>query len=298
MGNGVSEGVGEAKRTDSEELGHEGADSGDLDPLNWYLHKIDKATLLTRDEEVALARQVIDGDKSARDKLITANLRLVVSVAKKYRGYGVDFMDLIQAGNLGLFDAVAKFDPNRGFKFSTYAIWWIRVYILKFVASRLAEVPSWVFWVRRRLAQAFESYRFEHGCDPSIEEIAKIAGVNVKTATYILDRGWGTSSLQEPVADGDGRLVGDSIPDDRVPSPEEQVGRELLRERVRKALGKLPDRGRKVIEGRFGILGGEELTLVGLGADLRLSKERVRQIQDTALLKLRRFLRDVEGLYE
>jgi len=259
------------------------------DPVRMYLREIGKVPLLTAEEEVKLAQQVEKGSSRAREKLIEANLRLVVSIAKKYIGRGLSFLDLIQEGNQGLMRAVEKFDWRRGYKFSTYATWWIRQAITRAIADQartiripvhMVETMNKVFKTARQLAQKL-------GREPTKEELAKETGLTVEKIDEIYRISQNTASLAAPVGDEGDSSLGDFIPDVTSPSPYEETSREMLKESVQEVLRTLDEREAKVLELRFGLGGQPPKTLEEVGKIFGVTRERIRQIEAKALRKLR-----------
>jgi len=264
--------------------------SGTLtDPVRMYLREIGKVSLLTGEEEVDLAQRIEKGSSAARRKLIESNLRLVVSIAKKYIGRGLTFLDLIQEGNQGLMRAVEKFDWKRGYKFSTYATWWIRQAITRAIADQartiripvhMVETMNRVFKTSRQLAQKL-------GKEPSNKEIAKETGLTEEKINEIFRISQDTTSLAAPVGDEDDSFLGDFIEDVTSPSPYEETSKELLKESIGDVLTTLDEREAKVIELRFGLAGQPPKTLEEVGSIFGVTRERIRQIEAKALRKLR-----------
>ena len=259
-----------------------------LDSLRLYLRSIGKVELLTAGEEVALAKRIERGDMAAKQHMIEANLRLVVSIAKGYLGRGLTFLDLIQEGSLGLIRAVEKFDYRRGYKFSTYATWWIRQAVTRAIADKartiripvhMVEKLNKVVHVERQLVQ-------ELGREPTPEEIAKSLELNVRDVKEIQRLAQLPVSLEKPVGEEDDSELGDFVEDDTSESPYEIAVENLRRENVRKALDALPEREREVIEMRFGLKGHEARTLEEVGRAFGVTRERIRQIENTTLKKL------------
>jgi len=259
------------------------------DPVRMYLREIGKVDLLTGPEEVYLAKRVEKGDDASSEKLISANLRLVVSIAKKYMGRGLSFLDLIQEGNIGLMRAVEKFDWRRGFKFSTYATWWIRQAITRAIAdqARTIRIPVHMIEtihkykkVERELEQKFER-------PPTPEEIAKIMEIEVEKAHEIVKISQETTSIETPVGREEDSRLKEFIPDETTLSPFDSASHDLLKEQLVEVLDTLNPRERKVLELRFGIKDGRSRTLEEVGKEFGVTRERIRQIEAKALRKLR-----------
>ena len=258
------------------------------DPLQLFLNEIGRHRLLTAAEEVALAKRVERGDSAAKERMINSNLRLVVSVAKRYQGHGVPLLDLIQDGVLGLNRAVEKFDWRRGYKFSTYATWWIRQAVQRAVANqaRTIRVPVHVHERRQKLARARQRLQLELGREASVEELAEVTGLQLDHVEEALAVADASVSLNQAVgSEGDGEL-GELFADESAPDPVEEVGESLRRLAVRDVVARLPERERRVVELRFG-LDGEPWALEAIGKELGLTRERVRQVEAAALNRLR-----------
>jgi RNA polymerase primary sigma factor len=260
----------------------------DHDPVRAYLRQIGTVPLLTPAQEIALARRVERGDRAAQQALIEANLRLVVSIAKRYLGRGMHFLDLIQEGNLGLMRAVEKFDWRRGYRFSTYATWWIRQSICRGIADqgRTVRVPVHMFEtinlldrIRRQLTQELER-------DPTTEEIAQQMEITPQRVDQILRFAQEPVSLETPVGDEDQSSLGDFLEDDELRRPETAVERDDRRAEVQTAVALLPERERQVLELRYGLGGADPMTLEEVGRAFGVTRERVRQVESRALLKL------------
>lgn len=259
------------------------------DSIRLYLCEIGKVKLLTAKEEVDLARRISKGDQSAKQQLAEANLRLVVSIAKKYIGRGLSFLDLIQEGNIGLFRAVEKFDPNRGFKFSTYATWWIRQAITRAIAdqARTIRIPVHMVETINKLTHAQRRLVQELGREPHIEEIAAEMDMDIKKVRHILKISQDIVSLEAPVGTEEDSKLGDFIEDDEAPSPDEATNRQLIKENIHEMLQYLTPREKKIIEMRFGLLDGVGHTLEEVGQEFRVTRERIRQIEAKVLQKLK-----------
>jgi RNA polymerase primary sigma factor len=276
------------------------------DSVKLYLREIGKIPLLSAEEEFELAQKIIGGTekekKKAKDKMAESNMRLVVSIAKRYSGRGLDFLDLIQEGNTGLLRAVEKFDPDKGFKFSTYATWWIRQAITRAIADQartiripvhMVETINKVLRTQRRLTQ-------ELNREPSTEEIAKAMGMEPEKIEYVMKIKQDIASLDASVGrDGedDDSSLGDFIEDEDRVSPEDSAATQLLKEQIASILQTLTDREQKIIKMRFGIGGGKSHTLEEVGAEFSVTRERIRQIEAKALTKLRKN-KDTKKLHE
>ncbi len=259
------------------------------DSIRLYLCEIGRVDLLTAKEEVDLARRIAKGDQSAKSKLAEANLRLVVSIAKKYIGRGLSFLDLIQEGNIGVFRAVEKFDPNRGFKFSTYATWWIRQAITRAIAdqARTIRIPVHMVETINKLTHAQRRLVQELGREPLVEELAAEMDMEVKKVRHIMKISQDIVSLEAPVGTEEDSKLGDFIEDDEALSPSESTNRQLLRENIHEMLQYLSPRERKIIEMRFGLKDGVGHTLEEVGQEFHVTRERIRQIEAKVLQKLK-----------
>lgn len=259
------------------------------DSIRMYLCEIGKVDLLTAKEEADLARRIAKGDQSAKAKLAEANLRLVVSIAKKYIGRGLSFLDLIQEGNIGLFRAVEKFDPDRGFKFSTYATWWIRQAITRAIAdqARTIRIPVHMVETINKLTHTQRRLVQELGREPLIEELAAEMDMDVKKVRHIMKISQDIVSLEAPVGDENDSRLGDFIEDDQSLSPSQQTERQLTKESIHEMLQYLSPRERKIIEMRFGLKDGIGHTLEEVGTEFGVTRERIRQIEAKVLHKLR-----------
>jgi RNA polymerase primary sigma factor len=259
------------------------------DSIRLYLCEIGRVKLLTAKEEVDLARRIEKGDQSAKSKLAEANLRLVVSIAKKYIGRGLSFLDLIQEGNIGLFRAVEKFDPNRGFKFSTYATWWIRQAITRAIAdqARTIRIPVHMVETINKLTHAQRRLVQELGREPLVEELAAEMDMDIKKVRHILKISQDIVSLEAPVGTEEDSKLGDFIEDDEALSPAESTNRQLLKENIHEMLQYLSPRERKIIEMRFGLKDGVGHTLEEVGQEFHVTRERIRQIEAKVLQKLK-----------
>ena len=259
------------------------------DPVRMYLKEIGKVPLLSADEEVELARKMEAGDMEAKKKLAEANLRLVVSIAKRYVGRGMLFLDLIQEGNLGLIKAVEKFDYKKGYKFSTYATWWIRQAITRAIAdqARTIRIPVHMVETINKFVRVQRQLLQELGREPYPEEIAKQMNLPVERVREIQKISLEPVSLQTPIGEEEDSHLGDFIQDDNVPVPAEAAAFILLREQLEEVLGTLTEREQKVLKLRFGLEDGRARTLEEVGKDFSVTRERIRQIDAKALRKLR-----------
>ena len=259
------------------------------DPVRMYLKEIGKVPLLTADEEVELAKRMEEGDVEAKKKLAEANLRLVVSIAKRYVGRGMLFLDLIQEGNLGLIKAVEKFDYKKGYKFSTYATWWIRQAITRAIAdqARTIRIPVHMVETINKFVRVQRQLLQELGREPYPEEIAEQMGMPVERVREIQKISLEPVSLETPIGEEEDSHLGDFIQDDNVPVPAEAAAFTLLREQLDEVLGTLTDREQKVLKLRFGLEDGRARTLEEVGKEFKVTRERIRQIEAKALRKLR-----------
>ncbi len=259
------------------------------DPVRMYLKEIGKVPLLTAEEEVDLAKRMADGDEEAKKRLAEANLRLVVSIAKRYVGRGMLFLDLIQEGNLGLIKAVEKFDYQKGFKFSTYATWWIRQAITRAIAdqARTIRIPVHMVETINKLVRVSRQLLQELGREPSPEEIAEELNMPVERVREILKISQEPVSLETPIGEEEDSHLGDFIQDDNVPVPAEAAAQTLLKEQLDEVLDTLTEREQKVLRLRFGMNDGRARTLEEVGKEFDVTRERIRQIEAKALRKLR-----------
>lgn len=259
------------------------------DPVRMYLKEIGKVPLLTADEEIELAKRMEEGDEYAKMKLCEANLRLVVSIAKRYVGRGMLFLDLIQEGNLGLIKAVDKFDYRKGYKFSTYATWWIRQAITRSIAdqARTIRIPVHMVETINKLIRVSRQLLQIYGREPSPEEIAKEMGITVDKVREIQKIAQEPVSLETPIGEEEDSHLGDFIPDDDVPAPAEAAAFSMLKEQLVEVLDTLTDREQKVLKLRFGLDDGRSRTLEEVGKEFDVTRERIRQIEAKALRKLR-----------
>ena len=262
---------------------------GTEDPVRMYLKEIGTVPLLSADEELRLAKRKAEGDESAKERLIEANLRLVVSIAKRYVGRGMLFLDLIQEGNLGLIKAVEKFDYQKGFKFSTYATWWIRQAITRAIADQARTIRIQVHMVEtiNKLIRVSRQLLQELGREPTPEEIAAELDMPVDRVREILKISQEPVSLETPIGEEEDSHLGDFIQDDNVPVPAEAAAQTLLKEQLDEVLSTLTEREQKVLRLRFGMSDGRARTLEEVGKEFDVTRERIRQIEAKALRKLR-----------
>ena len=259
------------------------------DPVRMYLKEIGKVPLLTADEEIELAKRMEQGDEEAKKRLSEANLRLVVSIAKRYVGRGMLFLDLIQEGNLGLIKAVEKFDYRKGYKFSTYATWWIRQAITRAIAdqARTIRIPVHMVETINKLIRVSRQLLQEYGREPQPEEIAEVMGIPEDKVREIIKIAQEPVSLETPIGEEEDSHLGDFIPDDDAPVPAEAASQTLLKEQLADVLKTLTPREEKVLRLRFGLEDGRPRTLEEVGKEFNVTRERIRQIEAKALRKLR-----------
>jgi RNA polymerase primary sigma factor len=259
------------------------------DPVRMYLKEIGKVPLLTAEEEIELAKRMEAGDEKAKQKLAEANLRLVVSIAKRYVGRGMLFLDLIQEGNLGLIKAVEKFDYEKGYKFSTYATWWIRQAITRAIAdqARTIRIPVHMVETINKLIRESRQLLQELGREPLPEEIAERMGISVERVREILKISQEPVSLETPIGEEEDSHLGDFIQDQNVPVPAEAAASNLLRDQLNEVLDTLTEREQKVLRLRFGMDDGRARTLEEVGKEFQVTRERIRQIEAKALRRLR-----------
>ena len=259
------------------------------DPVRMYLKEIGKVPLLTAEEELEIAQRMAAGDEEARKKLSESNLRLVVSIAKRYVGRGMQFLDLIQEGNLGLIKAVEKFDYSKGYKFSTYATWWIRQAITRAIAdqARTIRIPVHMVETINKLIRVSRQLLQEYGREPTPEEIAKEMGVSEEKVREITKIAQEPVSLETPIGEEEDSHLGDFIPDDDIPAPAEAAAFTMLKEQLTDVLDTLTPREEKVLRLRFGLDDGRARTLEEVGREFNVTRERIRQIEAKALRKLR-----------
>ena len=272
------------------------------DSVRLYLREIGKIPLLSNEEEAELAKQIVEGDRKAKDKMVEANMRLVVSIAKRYSGRGLDFLDLIQEGNTGLLRAVEKFDPEKGFKFSTYATWWIRQAITRAIAdqARTIRIPVHMVETINKVLRTTRKLTTELNREPTTEEIAKELDMEVDKIEYVMRIKQDIASLDASVGrDGDDEdsVLGDFVEDEERVSPEDSAANQILKEQLASIISTLSDREQKIIKMRFGIGGERPHTLEEVGYEFSVTRERIRQIEAKALSKLRKH-KDTKKLHE
>ena len=277
-------------------------DDASDDSVRLYLREIGKIPLLNSADELALALRVVAGDKKAKDKMAEANMRLVVSIAKRYSGRGLDFLDLIQEGNTGLLRAVEKFDPDKGFKFSTYATWWIRQAITRAIAdqARTIRIPVHMVETINKLLRTQRRMTQELNREPTIDELAAELEMEPAKIEYVIKIKQDITSLDAGVGrDGDDEdsVLGDFIEDGDSVTPEESATSQLLKEQVQSILSTLSDREQKIVKMRFGLENGKSHTLEEVGREFAVTRERIRQIEAKALAKLRKH-KDSKKLHE
>jgi len=277
-------------------------DDASDDSVRLYLREIGKIPLLSSKEELALALRVVAGDKKAKDKMAEANMRLVVSIAKRYGGRGLDFLDLIQEGNTGLLRAVEKFDPDKGFKFSTYATWWIRQAITRAIAdqARTIRIPVHMVETINKLLRTQRRMTQELNREPTIEELGAELEMEPSKIEYVIKIKQDIASIDAGVGrDGEDEdsVLGDFLPDDESATPEESATSQLLKEQVQSVLSTLSDREQKIVKMRFGLENGKSHTLEEVGREFAVTRERIRQIEAKALAKLRKH-KDAKKLHE
>ena len=272
------------------------------DSVRLHLREIGKIPLLTSEEEFDLAQRVVAGERKAKDKMAEANMRLVVSIAKRYSGRGLDFLDLIQEGHTGLLRAVEKFDPDKGFKFSTYATWWIRQAITRAIAdqARTIRIPVHMVETINKLLRTQRRMTQEFNREPTIEELAKELEMEPEKVEYVIKIKQDISSLDAGVGrDGEDEdsVLGDFIEDEDTVTPEDSAATQLLKEQVQSVLSSLSDREQKIVRMRFGLDNGKSHTLEEVGQEFAVTRERIRQIEAKALAKLRKH-KDARKLHE
>lgn len=273
------------------------------DSVRMYLREIGKIPLLSLEKETELAEKAMQGDQRAKDKMAEANMRLVVSIAKRYSGRGLELLDLIQEGNTGLLRAVDKFDPSKGFKFSTYATWWIRQAITRAIAdqARTIRIPVHMVETINKLMRTSRRLTQELNREPTNQELAKEMDMDVEKIEYIQKIKQDITSLDAGIGrdgeEGEESTLGDFIEDEDTTSPEESATVQLLKEQVREILSTLSDRERKILEMRFGLNGTKSHTLEEVGLEFAVTRERIRQIEAKALMKLKKH-KDSKKLHE
>ena len=280
----------------------ENVDSFADDSVRLYLREIGKIPLLTPEEEADLAQRIVKGDKKAKDKMVEANMRLVVSIAKRYGGRGLDFLDLIQEGNTGLLRAVEKFDPDKGFKFSTYATWWVRQAITRAIAdqARTIRIPVHMVETINKVLRTTRKLTVELNREPTNEEIAKALDMEPDKIDYVMRIKQDIASLDASIGregDEEDSVLGDFVEDEERDRPEDSAANQILKEQLSEIIATLTDREQKIIRLRFGIGGGRPHTLEEVGAEFDVTRERIRQIEAKALSKLRKN-KDTKKLHE
>ena len=272
------------------------------DSVRLYLREIGKIPLLTPEEEADLAQRIVKGDQDAKNKMVEANMRLVVSIAKRYGGRGLDFLDLIQEGNTGLLRAVEKFDPDKGFKFSTYATWWVRQAITRAIAdqARTIRIPVHMVETINKVLRTTRKLTTELNREPTNEEIAEALDMEPEKIDYVMRIKQDIASLDASIGregDDEESVLGDFVEDEERDSPEESASNQILKEQLSEIISTLTDREQKIIRLRFGIGGGRPHTLEEVGAEFDVTRERIRQIEAKALSKLRKN-KDTKKLHE
>ena len=286
---GISLEVDLPKETDAAETVAVNDNAAMDDPVKVYLKEIGRVPLLTPEEEIELAIRISEDDQEAKKRLAEANLRLVVSIAKRYVGRGMQFLDLIQEGNLGLIKAVEKFDYRKGYKFSTYATWWIRQAITRAIAdqARTIRIPVHMVETITKVKKVSSQLLHENGHDPTADEIAEKLDMPVERVREIMRIAQDPVSLETPIGEEEDSHLGDFIPDDEAPAPAEAASLKLLKEQLNDVLDTLTEREAKVLKLRFGLEDGRSRTLEEVGKEFEVTRERIRQIEAKALRKLR-----------
>ena len=284
------------------EITAENVDAFADDSVRLYLREIGKIPLLSLEEETELAKKVIEGDKKAKDKMVEANMRLVVSIAKRYSGRGLDLLDLIQEGNTGLLRAVEKFDPEKGFKFSTYATWWIRQAITRAIAdqARTIRIPVHMVETINKVLRTTRKLTQELNREPTTAEIGKELDMEPEKIEYVMRIKQDIASLDASVGregDDEDSVLGDFVEDEERVSPEDSAATQILKEQLASIISTLSDREQKIIKMRFGIGGERPHTLEEVGTEFSVTRERIRQIEAKALSKLRKH-KDTKKLHE
>ena len=272
------------------------------DSVRLYLREIGKIPLLTPEEEADLAQKIVKGDKKAKNKMVESNMRLVVSIAKRYSGRGLDFLDLIQEGNTGLLRAIEKFDPEKGFKFSTYATWWVRQAITRAIAdqARTIRIPVHMVETINKVLRTTRKLTSELNREPTNEEIAEALDMEPEKIDYVMRIKQDIASLDASIGregDDEDSVLGDFVEDEERDSPEDSAANQILKEQLSEIIATLTDREQKIIRLRFGIGGGRPHTLEEVGAEFDVTRERIRQIEAKALSKLRKN-KDTKKLHE
>lgn len=294
---------GEEELSDEElAITAENVDAFADDSVRLYLREIGKIPLLTPEEEAELAQRIVKGDKKAKDKMVESNMRLVVSIAKRYGGRGLDFLDLIQEGNTGLLRAVEKFDPSKGFKFSTYATWWVRQAITRAIAdqARTIRIPVHMVETINKVLRTTRKLTSELNREPTNEEIAEALNMEPEKIDYVMRIKQDIASLDASVGrDGDDEdsVLGDFVEDEDRDRPEDTAANQILKEQLSEIIATLTDREQKIIRLRFGIGGERPHTLEEVGNEFDVTRERIRQIEAKALAKLRKN-KDTKKLHE
>lgn len=268
------------------------------DPLKIYLKDIKKIPLLTHEEEIQLANRIKQGDRQAKEKMIKANLRLVINFAKRYRHFGIPFMDLIEEGNMGLMKAVGKFNPKRGFRFSTYASWWIRQYINRALANqgKIVRLPVYMVEKILKYKKVSDDLAYKLGRKPTQVEIAKKMRTSVKKLNEINTLATKITSLEAPIGESQTAQLGDLIEDENAVLPDQKLSEFMAREKIDDLLSKMKPRERQIIELRYGLNDDAKHTLEETAKKFGLTRERVRQIEAAALKKLRKIIRKEERM--
>jgi RNA polymerase primary sigma factor len=269
-----------------------------MEPIKAYLKEIKNIPLLTSEEEIELSKRARKGDKEARDKIIRANLRLVINIAKRYTHFGIPLMDLIEEGNIGLMRAVDKFNPRKGFRFSTYAAWWIKQNITRAIAEqqKLVRIPVYMNELLNRWKKTEEQLTHRLRRPPTPQEIAKKMGLpkeKIEEITSLLSTT--TLSLETPLGEDEESEVKDLLQNQQAVSPDKDLSRLIDKERIDNLLEKMSPREREILDMRFGIMDGKVYTLAQIAKKFGISRERVRQIEEQALKKLRKFVKEQEG---
>ena len=263
--------------------------SANIDPVHQYLLEIGKLPLLTAEEEIILAKRIEQGDETAKTRLIECNLRLVVSIAKKYVGHGLSFSDLMQEGNIGLCRTVEKFDWRKGYKFSTYATWWIRQAISRAIAdqSRTIRIPVHMSEMISRFNRCSRQLMQQNGAEPSVEEISKAMEVSEEKVLYIIKLLQEPVSLDSPIGEEEDSRLGDFVEDEAAVDPEKEAINQMMKQQLNSVLDTLTPREKQVIQLRFGLIDGNQRTLEDVGKEFHVTRERIRQIEAKSIRRLR-----------